>query len=67
MLPLSGALQLKTSLAISERPICSARGAYSTFERPAPIGRPASSAPGGRNKFQRPSCAGLPLELLDDR
>ncbi len=36
MLPVSGALQLHTSAVISERPIRSASGAYSTFDRPAP-------------------------------
>src|ERR1700689_1454292 len=49
MLPVSGALQLKHSLAISERPMRSASGAYSTFARPAPC------SASGRNRFHRPS------------
>ena len=61
MLPVSGALQLNTSLAISERPMRSASGAYSTLARPAPSGSPASSAPGGRNRFHRPSALALPF------
>ncbi len=36
MLPVSGALQLHTSLAMIERPIRSASGAYSTLQSPAP-------------------------------
>src|SRR4051812_27261090 len=36
MLPASGALQLKTSGAIGERPINSQSGAYSRLVRPAP-------------------------------
>ncbi len=61
MLPVSGALQLHTSLAINERPMCSARGAYSTFARPAPIGWPASCEPGGRNRFHSPSSLAFAL------
>ena len=47
MLPVSGAEQLKTSLAHSTRPIDSASGAYSRLLRPAPC------AP-GRNRFHSP-------------
>ncbi len=49
MLPVSGALQLKTSGAMKLRPISSASGAYSSVERPAP------SFASGRNRFHRPS------------
>jgi len=49
MLPVSGALQLKTSGAMKLRPICSASGAYSSTLRPAP------SFSSGRNRFHSPS------------
>jgi hypothetical protein len=48
MLPVSGALQLKTSGAMGLRPMTSQRGAYSRFERPAP------SSESGKKRFQRP-------------
>src|SRR5690554_2624038 len=48
ILPVSGAEQLNTSGAISERPIISQRWAYSKLVSPAP--RSLS----GRNRFQRP-------------
>ena len=53
-LPVSGALQLKTSGASGERPICSASGAYSTLDSPAP---PCSVS--GRKRFQRPCSRAL--------
>src|ERR1700735_371515 len=49
ILPVSGALQLHVSAVLNERPIRSAKGAYSTFDRPAP------SSASGRNKFHSPS------------
>src|SRR5690606_39694883 len=50
MLPVSGALQLKTSADHGTRPISSAIGAYSTCDSPVP----GSSSPSvGRKKFQR--------------
>ena len=49
MLPVSGALQLNTSVAMNERPIRSASGAYSALLSPAPC----SSS--GRNRFHSPS------------
>ena len=52
MLPVSGALQLKTSGAIGERPMISASGAYSRFESPAP------RSLAGRKRFHRPSSPG---------
>ena len=48
-LPVSGALQLNTSGASTERPICSASGAYSALDSPAP---PCSVS--GRKRFHRP-------------
>src|ERR1035437_6483874 len=57
MLPVSGALQLKTSGAIEERPVISAKGAYSTLVRPAPYSRP------GRNKFHRPAARALAFNV----
>jgi hypothetical protein len=59
MLPVSGAEQLKTSLDHGTRPMISASGAYSRFERPN--SRPLCCADlppavGGRNRFQSP-CA----------
>src|SRR5699024_1657088 len=48
MLPVSGALQLKTSGPIMERPIISQSGAYSRFESPAPY------VLSGRNRFHKP-------------
>ena len=53
MLPVSGALQLKISGAMNERPISSASGAYSTLDSPAPC----SSS--GRNRFHRPRSRAL--------
>src|SRR3546814_5402909 len=50
MLPVSGALQLKTSGARKLLPISSASGAYSTWVRPAPC------CASGRNKIGRASC-----------
>ena len=61
MLPVSGALQLKTCGASAERPISSAHGAYSTLERPTPC----SSS--GMNRFQRPAERALRLQLGDQR
>ena len=55
MLPVSGALQLKISGAISERPITSASGAYSALLRPAP------HSFSGRNRFHRPAARALAL------
>ena len=60
MLPVSGALQLNTSGAISERPIVSQSGAYSRLVRPAP------SSLSGKKRFQRPGGARLCLHLLHD-
>ena len=57
MLPVSGALQLKTSGAIEERPVISARGAYSTLVRPAPYSW------SGRNKFHRPAARALAFKV----
>ena len=48
MLPVSGAEQLQASLAIVLRPMISASGAYSTFDRPAP------HSGSGWNRFQSP-------------
>ena len=48
MLPVSGALQLKSSGAMGLRPMTSHRGAYSRFVRPAP------RSESGRKRFQRP-------------
>ncbi len=59
MLPVSGALQLHTSLAISERPMRSASGAYSTFESPAPCTSPPTSGLPGRNRFHSPASRAL--------
>jgi hypothetical protein len=64
MLPVSGAEQLKTSLAHGTRPMISARGAYSVLVRPAPssvTSRPAPSALGGRNRFHKPAARALGL------
>src|SRR5690606_40264780 len=46
--PVSGALQLNTSGAISERPIISHKGAYSKLVSPAPYSL------SGKNRFQSP-------------
>ncbi len=53
MLPVSGALQLKTSLAHGTRPMISASGAYSRFFSPAPCGE------SGRNRFHSPAAFAL--------
>src|ERR1700685_1100441 len=53
MFPVSGALQLKTSGAIDDRPVISASGAYSTLVRPAPYFL------SGRNRFHRPAARAL--------
>ena len=52
MLPVSGALQLKTSEAHITRPMISASGAYSRLVRRVPG---SSSRSAGRNRFQSPS------------
>src|SRR5580700_4136051 len=57
ILPVSGALQLKTSGAIDERPVISAKGAYSTFVRPAPYSL------SGRNRFHSPVARALAFKL----
>src|SRR5580658_3266336 len=57
MLPESGALQLKTSGAIDERPVISASGAYSTLERPAPYSEP------GRKRFHIPAARALAFKV----
>ncbi len=49
MLPVSGALQLKTSGAQGTRPMISHSGAYSRFDRPAP------RSDSGRNRFHSPA------------
>ena len=49
MLPVSGALQLKTSGAMKERPIVSQSGAYSLLVRPAP------NSLCGNQRFHRPA------------
>ena len=49
MFPVSGAEQLKTSDAIPDRPICSARCEYSKFVNPAP------SSLSGRKRFHSPA------------
>ena len=53
MFPVSGALQLKTSGVMSERPMSSARGAYSRFESPAP------NSVSGKNRFHSPAALAL--------
>src|ERR1700690_4605346 len=57
MLPVSGALQLKTSGAIDDRPVISASGAYSTLVSPAPYSL------SGRKRFQRPAAFALAFSL----
>src|ERR1017187_7034620 len=57
MLPVSGALQLKTSGAIEERPVISARGAYSTLVRPTPYSW------SGRNRFHKPAARALAFKV----
>src|SRR5262245_8441863 len=49
MLPVSGAEQLKTSGAITLRPMTSHKGAYSRFVSPAPL------SDSGRKRFHSPS------------
>ena len=50
MFPVSGAAQLSTSGASQgQRPVISARGAYSRSDKPAPHSSP------GMNRFHRPS------------
>jgi hypothetical protein len=49
MLPVSGALQLKTSGAMGERPITSHSGAYSRLLSPGPY------SASGRKRFHRPA------------
>ncbi len=63
MLPVSGAEQLKTSLAHGTRPMISASGPYSWFDRPGPYSgaRTEPSALGGRNRFHRPCARALGL------
>jgi hypothetical protein len=53
MLPVSGALQLKTSGPMNERPISSHSGAYSRLLRPAPKWLD------GRNRFHKPCARAL--------
>ena len=53
MLPVSGALQLKTSGAQGTRPISSASGAYSMFFSPAP------RCESGRKRFHSPAARAL--------
>ena len=67
MLPLSGALQLKTSLAINERPIRSASGAYSTFDEARADGLAGELRARGQEQVPQALRAGLLLELLDHR
>src|SRR6202050_2833730 len=57
MLPVSGALQLKTSGAIDERPVISASGAYSTLVRPAPYFL------SGRKQFHRPAARAFAFKV----
>jgi hypothetical protein len=56
MLPVSGALQLKTSEDQGRRPITSASGAYSRLESRVPG---SSSLSAGRKRFQRPAARAL--------
>ena len=49
MLPVSGAAQLSASGAMCERPVISARGAYSRFVSPAPC------SDSGNHRFQSPA------------
>ena len=67
MLPVSGALQLHTSLAISERPMRSASGAYSTFASPAPWTLPADLGAARQEEVPQALRTRLRLELLDRR
>ena len=55
MLPVSGAEQLKTSLAQSTRPMISASGAYSWLLRPAPAKPAACALSTGKNRFHKPA------------
>ena len=55
MLPVSGAEQLNASGAKGERPINSAKGAYSLLVRPAP------NALSGRNRFHKPASRAFSL------
>src|SRR5258707_14613119 len=55
ILPVSGAEQLKTSGAITLRPIVSQRGAYSRVVSPAPCSL------SDKNKFHRPLARGFSL------
>ena len=55
MLPVSGALQLKASAPISERPMISQSGAYSLLVSPAPM------SDSGRNRFHSPCAFALAL------
>ena len=53
MLPVSGALQLKTCGAMNDRPMTSASGAYSVFVRPGPYDGSV------RNRFHNPAARAL--------
>ena len=60
MLPVSGALQLKTSGARCERPMISHKGAYSRLVEAAGLG-------GGQKQVPQSGGARQRLQLLDDR